>query len=866
MIVKQILGGTTSALGQISKNCGIEDIAARLQKQQNGVSNGSSENMNTVLADEPSDPGSIYNNTPLMTLICDDCGLEKNSSEEMEVHIKTEHLRWLPFQCPICLCERASDAQMREHVHVMHRKVMHKFIYADNITAKRELQKLMDRSLSNAITRKKAESAKDKNNSNSNGSLMQLDNMRNSFIIDENFKNPKFDLSESPPAEPMPGTVSEGRKRPHVEITEGSSSTDALLACISRAATAAGAFIDGEVMDEENPLTSLFSSKKLKADIDQLIENSAHNETELEGYGDENVLEALNPLSVLDDVAALFGQTDGRIEEAAVEKRSNNAKSSQVSKKRVLGECSKCNKPVTAGARQMHMFFHLAKDHGTYRFRCKFEGCQVEHYRKDQMENHQSKVHGKIDPDMMEDRSLELFQRCQELSMELLGTKNGSTPGPTAVKAEATYQAQQAANKTRGQNSAAAKSPATMSNSLITGRGITDDEHPLECRLCGKTMQNRIRGFHILWHMAKDMGINRYICKFCGFGHDRSQSVQTHGKKEHGTEDVVQDRINEYEEEVKQMSQKCFGFQALFSQDNKRRSKIPVTMPSSKMKKEDGEGTNSEQDETNASRFQEEEPNTMDETETEPFLETENKPDLTPLTETVSDLKDGSSFDLKSSLEAPTKEEATDEDSSPSRTPARKKRSNGKFPRFGLRRPASKVKKLEMAKLREISLLLGGAHYYKKKTTEMASCELCGKLTNSRLGEHAYTHMDQHLYLCPKCDFGGTGRDNVSKHIREVHDSNDRPVDNRLKYAEDIKGTIKKCYPTLFVDMPTPTAQDIGKLRQQMGSTGARIVGVSTDNEENEDEQDQDHEHDDEELDEEEASFPLTIGYISPEQ
>lgn len=43
--------------------------------------------------------------------------------------------------------------------------------------------------------------------------------------------------------------------------------------------------------------------------------------------------------------------------------------------------------------------------------------------------------------------------------------------------------------------------------------------------------------------MAKDMGINRYICRVCGFGHDRSQSVQVHGKKEHGTEEVVQDRI-----------------------------------------------------------------------------------------------------------------------------------------------------------------------------------------------------------------------------------------------------------------------------------------------------------------------------------
>lgn len=84
-----------------------------------------------------------------------------------------------------------------------------------------------------------------------------------------------------------------------------------------------------------------------------------------------------------------------------------------VSKKRVLGECSACHKPVTAGARQMHMFFHLGKDHNTYRFRCKHPNCGVEHYRKDQMENHHSKVHGKIEAEMMEDRSLELYEMCQ---------------------------------------------------------------------------------------------------------------------------------------------------------------------------------------------------------------------------------------------------------------------------------------------------------------------------------------------------------------------------------------------------------------------------------------------------------------------
>ncbi|VDK24316.1 unnamed protein product [Anisakis simplex] len=61
-----------------------------------------------------------------------------------------EHLQWLPFQCPICSAERASDLQMREHIHSSHRKNSNKFIYVDNPSAKRLLQILMDRSLSSA--------------------------------------------------------------------------------------------------------------------------------------------------------------------------------------------------------------------------------------------------------------------------------------------------------------------------------------------------------------------------------------------------------------------------------------------------------------------------------------------------------------------------------------------------------------------------------------------------------------------------------------------------------------------------------------------------------------------------------------------
>lgn len=44
--------------------------------------------------------------------------------------------------------------------------------------------------------------------------------------------------------------------------------------------------------------------------------------------------------------------------------------------------------------------------------------------------------------------------------------------------------------------------------------------------------------------------------------------------------------------------------------------------------------------------------------------------------------------------------------------------------RFGIRRPKSRKQKEEMSKLREISMRLGGAQYFKKKSTESVPCEV----------------------------------------------------------------------------------------------------------------------------------------------
>ncbi|GMR59910.1 hypothetical protein PMAYCL1PPCAC_30105, partial [Pristionchus mayeri] len=568
----------------------------------------------------------VENNTPSMMLKCSDCGICKHNSEDMEIHIKMEHLNWLPFQCPVCSCQRASDAQMREHLHSSHRSNTTLFHYVDNVAAKRRLQKLMDDSLSYAIGRKQRRGMTLPGAiAATNYTPSAAEDLLQQAASDDSASGTPL---ASSPSHPSATVTVMPRKRPASSMLSTSSATDALLANINAATADVSDESESGMTAEQvasDPVFDAFFGKRVKSEFD--IEDDSNS---MIGGG----VGVLDSQSMLDDVAALF-TGDGRLDDlgqddpaaryllnaatsklkAAMASMNNGSSCGSagstrgsntprygrlpcpefIGKKRVLGECSKCQKPVTAGARQMHMFFHLGKDYNIYRFRCKYPGCTVEHYRKDQMENHHSKQHGKIDAEMMEDRSLELFQRCQELSMELLGT-NGSTPGPAMSRALANLSSAGSSPSA----AAAAGGVLPKEECVSMGVGVIDD-HPLECRLCHKTMQNRIRGFHILWHMAKDLGINRYTCKMCEFGHDRSQSVQTHGKREHGREDIVEDRIDEYTEEVKQMSEACFGYQALFSAESRRRSKIPLASQRRDedeiKKEEEGEMENDENEE-----------------------------------------------------------------------------------------------------------------------------------------------------------------------------------------------------------------------------------------------------------------------------
>ncbi|CAG9539636.1 unnamed protein product [Cercopithifilaria johnstoni] len=876
---------------------------------------------------------------PPVYLRCPECGICKMSSEEMEVHIKVEHLHWSPFQCTECYAERSTDFQLREHIHSTHRKnYEHKYIYAyhDNPTAKRLLQLMMDRCLMNA---RRAQPPPLVSNSQSSptgattatlppphfhAATFPVNNMRERLITHTNDSDRRSTASLSPTCEVGVesvvrniNTLTNGRdhisvnqqlqrseltptatvgatataiskKRPASDNTMSwNTNTDAVLSAIRVATnenvdeqevgvegsgTEDGGIGVGGEMDDEFSSSIASGVRDVKSAFDIAMEESTTDQSDEALLAATVVDSGQDATDILGNVAEIFSAGDiaipwkrrNRGGSSNVHENSNatdyitrnerpKATKSSLAKRRMMGIC-KCKQLITAGARQMHIFYHMAKDRQLFRFRCKYPACQVQHYRKDQMENHQSKVHGAINPMLIEDRTAELFKISQEVSLDLLGT-TGNKPGPTAARAQMIYDQMMAAQARNPRNSrrkkraaeralavAAARAVATARVAVATAalnaqrmaaiqetnrcgtaeqsqqsqqqqhhlpsvpstsREISSieqtDDQQLHCQKCHKLLHNKIRGFHVLWHMSKDLGINRYICKFCDFGHDRKQAVLSHGRREHGTEDCCEDHVEEYSDEVKAMTEQCFGSQPTSSHDSRIQCKLPDQAANDEgMIAETMMNANTTPTTTISEEIMNSAAYDADEYDTK--------------ASSAMHISDSSQFashhSETSAIMAVSRSFASTSSSSSYRDRMRKARNR----RFGVRKPPSKLKRKEMAKLREISMRLGGAQYFKKRFNEAAHCQKCGLLTTSRLSDHAYKHLDVQLFLCPQCDIGNQSRDLVVKHIRDVHSSQEHPIDERWKYRVEIKEIIRECYPAYFIDAPIPTAADIEKL------------------------------------------------------
>uniref|UniRef100_A0A0K0FEY2 C2H2-type domain-containing protein n=1 Tax=Strongyloides venezuelensis TaxID=75913 RepID=A0A0K0FEY2_STRVS len=429
---------------------------------------------------------------------CTECDVRKLTSEELESHIKIEHLSWLPFECPICATKRSNSTQMREHMHSAHRNKDARFLYNDNPLAQKTLRMMMDSSL--IPTRKRTASHHSSNDlcngdvENIAGSSSSCGALDNNIFDAPSTSNTTFDLTA---------------------LLNGSSTT-----------------------------------KKIKLETDD------NNTTTVEtNAGADTSLSGLNLLGNLESL--LKGtKTNGFTND-------DDKKPKSLSKKRVVGICSSCKKPVTVGSRQVHIFYHLAKDYQKFRFRCLFDGCNVAHYRKDQLEAHHTKVHGEITPDKLGDCTQELTEDCHDLSMQLLGTASNN-PGPTAEEGQELFDAmqQEALLQMMSKKSKKRKTlhyPKLFLNSMAGSSGDPSKVDTIDCKICQKSIVAKIKGFHILWHVGKETGCPRYSCKLCDYKHDRSASVKQHGAREHGDEDVVEDLITLNPDLVKEVSEKCFG-------------------------------------------------------------------------------------------------------------------------------------------------------------------------------------------------------------------------------------------------------------------------------------------------------------------
>uniref|UniRef100_A0A915D2C1 C2H2-type domain-containing protein n=1 Tax=Ditylenchus dipsaci TaxID=166011 RepID=A0A915D2C1_9BILA len=744
---------------------------------------------------------------------CPECSLLKNSCDDLEIHIKTEHLNWLPFNCPLCTACRASDSQMREHIHSSHKKNDNKYYYLDNPMAKRMLQEMMDRALFSASSHAASQAARQRNHfPNTNNNQFPNNSSTNQFPSSNNNNNFNNGFSNNTATSPtssaemldrylqstkrnrLPGQInpSLGRRNSNdfrredkggasshspnnnrdedemmpmnsvngnalgvTVLTKKSSTAEDLLAKLqdnvntkeiddsqeSSVTEGPNNMLDesmfadtNEIVDDEtnNQLSQIFGNN-IKSEFDlSSMDNLSSTTTSLLRQTmnpNDGLDDGINNMDALQNVSAMFSVNQ---RESGGDYGQND---SDISKKRVLGQCNKCMKPVTAGARQMHMFFHLGKDHDTYRFRCKHPGCTVEHYRKDQMENHQAKTHKKVDLDMMEDRSLELHSLCQKMSMELLGTI-GNTPGPTAEKAQILYDKMQedaemsALRKRRRGANGGVMNPSRSHSYFGNNRNFLNNsasqyhrssfqqsppvkrpldprqrinEENLECLLCHKYIMNRIRGFHILWHLNNDLGIIRYNCKFCDYKHDRPQSVTTHGKKEHNDENCLEDSLSRFEDEVKSMSKACFGVEQLFAKEV-RRKRMEERNERALQAEQELLGISLNMGNTTDSGLEE-----LHDMETN--SNDTNFNDMVQLGGSASKTKN-SSYVLSPKEKARSSGgAASSSQSSVQKTTTARKSTR----RFGMRRPKSRKQKIEMAKLREISMRLGGAQYFKRK-------------------------------------------------------------------------------------------------------------------------------------------------------
>ncbi|KAI6186314.1 hypothetical protein M3Y98_00119700 [Aphelenchoides besseyi] len=693
--------------------------------------------------------------------------ISKSSAEDLEIHIKVEHLNWLPFHCTHCSACRASDNQMREHVHSHHKKTEYKYVYVDNPQAKRLLQGMIDRALSSAIqqmvTRRLAQMQTAAPSRKLNGLPPTVTNGTSNTAVAAKRQRLHDLLSR---------TISHDQEN-DLQRPSTSVSPDDLSGFgqhdnnFSRNIDASqDAEVQNHTDDIPSRLSSLFNTSRVNQNDTLEIDESGVSSSLLKtleaassmnNTSNDNNHTATTEEMLLKNVSSLFSvdfknldlqgvlngnkqsstgvNGDGTKTTGGTTRRRNGTANSvqSASKKRVLGECVRCNKPVTAGARQMHL--------------------------------------------------VELYDRVQKLSIELLGAPEmddrrrkrpveelDQNDGPISMVDNNSFSVFQ----TVFNNNTQSDTTTAETKSSVSQR--TDET--MECQLCKKQIITRTRGFHLLHHLNTDLGIVRYCCKICGYKHDRPQSVTQHGKKEHNNENCLEDSLANYTEEIKSLSKACFGLDQFFTKESRRKNRTYLRPNASPTQSSDTGSTGS--DVVKVEKMDGDAMETVD----------YNSPRLTVPKDSPSKRSQCSNGTTSNVGNSPAKRKITNR-------------------RFGIRKPKSRKQRAEMAKLREVSMRIGGAMYFKKRTSDPVLCAVCDNYVSNRLTHHAYSHLDNLDLL---------------KHLRDFHNCSVNPKDNRLKYAVDIKEKIRQCFPELFIDAPVPTLNEMDQLKKSLNLSDMQLV------------------------------------------
>ncbi|GMR59100.1 hypothetical protein PMAYCL1PPCAC_29295, partial [Pristionchus mayeri] len=328
-----------------------------------------------------------------MWLKCVECGIIKNGIDEMEVHMKTEHVNWLPFKCPLCGCRRALNSQMTEHLHSSHRSKHTSFVFEDDSEASFRLRELMDETIRSSLIPPSEE---------------KKDEANEEFISSSGEKVGITSQIGIPPTATPSSADDSVLSKKRVCPTESSDISPS-----------------GSHSEESGAMAAILASASMEETVEGSVRKKVKVEEEDEEKGEEKDEMTLDPslAAYLSGLGALFNGIDAN--EAEIE-GVEHVKEVKVKRTRssTVRYCTKCNKGVKSNEKGAHVSFHLSKDFQMNRFQCKIGSCTHESYRKVNIVNHQLKVHSLdvADHSLINDRQQEMAHLYQMQLVELFGS------------------------------------------------------------------------------------------------------------------------------------------------------------------------------------------------------------------------------------------------------------------------------------------------------------------------------------------------------------------------------------------------------------------------------------------------------------